>query len=634
MRSFTIVNGSQLPPRPFELTFTPAEVIRDFTKDIRLECGYDGKTASQVRHVSRVRLLQKSVLGWTQVAEVNWHNLSLRAIANEHPGSRPESLLKFNWEIASGDVLGVYRCDVIGFDKMANSVIVSTAEVELPDVDLLTFLLDVRDYQKREIELLKQEIVVLKASSVTDRLEVESTQNSVSNLNMKVDDVSEDVDNIKGGITSLMEAVYKNISAIREDFSDDILSLNSSLDLQREEIVSLLSSDLHSVEGQISTLNTRLTSANQSFTDLSQQLDAVNVNIGSVEGNVTYVKDQVLELQENVSHYKKSVQSLRDSVHENINQVRQDLKAIESKVSSSFANLSVSDIAGPDTSADFNSIKQELASISSNVSTLSRDVTNVNQNVSSLALSLNGELSALRTGIVSVQLDVKSVKDEILSTHETMRRNDQSVSFLKRDLLCLENNFTSLRENVTTLKEEVDSNTVQIASNGEIITSQDSELKTVTKQVAGIGKDISSLNSEFTINRREISMLKVIMKSSAQELLLLSTELGETRNEVGLVGDAVISMTTNVSYLHSIVAVTKADGDSIKMDLASIKKEANDFMETVAAMGKEMMKFKADLCFANNNYTTLTEKFYLCSRSFDHSQRRFCHCERNNVLAQ
>ncbi|GFR69262.1 hypothetical protein ElyMa_005626200 [Elysia marginata] len=160
-------SSSPNPRRPFSLTLNTPHVILDVTRNIRLDCGYDGKAASQIRYVSSVRLMKKSNPGWTKIAETKWYNVSLRARTDKK--SNEKNLLKYRWNVADESVFGIYRCDVIGFDKMAASIHESSTKLELPFMDLTSFLIKKDNDHHREMESFRQEIAELKADSIRDR---------------------------------------------------------------------------------------------------------------------------------------------------------------------------------------------------------------------------------------------------------------------------------------------------------------------------------------------------------------------------------------------------------------------------------------------------------------------------------
>ncbi|GFR88404.1 hypothetical protein ElyMa_002516500 [Elysia marginata] len=107
--------SSSLSLRPFSLTLNTSHVILDVTRNIRFDCGYDGKAASQIRYMSSVRLVKKSDAGWAKITETSWYNVSLTAFTAKE--SNEKNLLKYRWNLADHNIFGTYRCDVIGLTK-------------------------------------------------------------------------------------------------------------------------------------------------------------------------------------------------------------------------------------------------------------------------------------------------------------------------------------------------------------------------------------------------------------------------------------------------------------------------------------------------------------------------------------
>ena len=149
-----------------------------------MACVFNTREKSQNVTNHDGRLLQKLVSGWEQLAEARWY-MSLR----EHhrtSGTEHRVLLKFRWDVARDDVFGVYRCDFLGMDKMLNSVTESTAEIELPNLDLAAFLIKMKLEHRREIIHLNRKIGALENKLISQGGEVDSIKKDLVSIETNV----------------------------------------------------------------------------------------------------------------------------------------------------------------------------------------------------------------------------------------------------------------------------------------------------------------------------------------------------------------------------------------------------------------------------------------------------------------
>ena len=412
--------NSDFIPSPFALTFTPEIVFRDVTKDIRISCGYDGKTKSQLKQISRVVLLKKSTSTWNQLAESKWYNTSLQALAMKK-SVKQETLLKFKWEVADHSIFGSYRCDVIGFDKMAASVTESTLEVDLPNIDLTSFLIKTNAKQRRQIDSLQNEIDSLKASSAEDRRELESVKGNVAMLNTKLNNISTDLRVETMDRNSLAAEVHQNISVLHKNFTGNKLSMKSFLFEQRQDILSL-QDDLLSIKNDIFVAKVGIKHNKVNISLFNDRLHSATTYTESLEKNATDTKGRVSSLQGQISFVHEKLLFINSSNKEKLTHLAEDLTKFKSNATSMFANLYASDIMGAASSSDLHSVEQELVSVNENILTLQKDITKVGQNVSLLFLSQSKEVEILSKSITPINDQLQSIKEQLFTTKKKMLR--------------------------------------------------------------------------------------------------------------------------------------------------------------------------------------------------------------------
>ncbi|GFN85148.1 hypothetical protein PoB_001165400 [Plakobranchus ocellatus] len=107
---------------PFDLTFTPAHVVRHVTRDVKLLCAHQTDDPTQLQEVSWIRMLMKTSSGWGLLAEQRDNEDEPQSTYNVSVSARitkdiKDTFLQITWPVATEDTFGTYRCDVIRFQK-------------------------------------------------------------------------------------------------------------------------------------------------------------------------------------------------------------------------------------------------------------------------------------------------------------------------------------------------------------------------------------------------------------------------------------------------------------------------------------------------------------------------------------
>ena len=195
----------------FTLTYTPDHVARGVTENVTLRCAHDGRTRSLLIEVARIRLLRKTGKGWALLAEkrdleepVILESDSL--VTGSTDGGIQSTFLEVTWPIAVDLTMGVYRCDVIGFEKAARSAVDSTALVEITDVfvsDLIDMLLETKRQLAAQSTATKENVTIRDVYDIIDSL-----HQNYSFLKSESTSVQAELDSIKKEMKIIEENVF------------------------------------------------------------------------------------------------------------------------------------------------------------------------------------------------------------------------------------------------------------------------------------------------------------------------------------------------------------------------------------------------------------------------------------------
>ncbi|GFO47889.1 hypothetical protein PoB_007439400 [Plakobranchus ocellatus] len=100
---------------PFDLTYTPAHVVKGLTRNINLLCAHQNDNQSQLQEITRIRLLKKTASVWTLLAELRDNEDEPQTMfggtvsAKISPDIR-ETFLQITWSLATEETFGTYRC--------------------------------------------------------------------------------------------------------------------------------------------------------------------------------------------------------------------------------------------------------------------------------------------------------------------------------------------------------------------------------------------------------------------------------------------------------------------------------------------------------------------------------------------
>ncbi|RUS87591.1 hypothetical protein EGW08_004636 [Elysia chlorotica] len=582
-----------LTPRPFSLTVSPEIVIRDVTKDIRVYCGYDGKTASQIQEISKVVLFKKTGENWIQLTESRWYNTPLKDAGMEVSYDQ-RRLLKFKSELANQNVFGIYRCDVIGFDKWATSVTESSPEVELINRDLTSFLIETNSLQQRQIESLKEEIASLKASS---NGELKTVKEHVYWLTMKLKHLSTElVSGIKDQI-SLADEVRQNISTLRENITDDKTSLETYLNGQRHDIVSIRGNYL-SLKNEISVAKDDI---RYNTVNISALNDHINSITTSVENRFSSFETEVLDNVTGVlAAEKKTVSAVREQlgdINVHLSRLNHSFDAMDIGILSLKGDYGRTKSQVVGLVGNLQSVKESMTTLSGHVKAINRNISNVDMdvvdmktNVSSLGINVN----AIQEQVLRLSGNMSAVKTNVSRLHEDARIAEGKVMTYQTDLNNVYANMSAFTKDVNNLNKQMTSVEEKVKVSAGIVSLFRGDLNAMTRNVSSLRWSVNTAQVTSTALVQNISTLQGNLSS-------LTGDVNTVKRDIRTLGTDVDSVKAKTSNLDGQLNATKKQMSSLYGDVNSLKTER-------AAFTKEMTSLKTKVSAASYDVRNVQDK--------------------------
>ncbi|GFS27584.1 MACPF domain-containing protein 2 [Elysia marginata] len=243
---------------PFQLTYVPAHVVRHMTKQVSIRCAHeDDSQVSSLQDISRIRLLKKTsdLSGWQLLAELRDNEDKPKAFINVSVTANIDEDIRQNfiqivWPVATGETYGIYRCDVIGFDrntflnKAEVTSEVSLLEENVTTTDMLDMFLETKD----EMHHIEDD---------THHLEddIQLLNYRVGNITQQVQDQGDKLSQLDGNV----DTVSKSLNLVSDDVSvlkRDVGTIKSEMDSVDENArkIDLLNRDLESARRDMTSL--------------------------------------------------------------------------------------------------------------------------------------------------------------------------------------------------------------------------------------------------------------------------------------------------------------------------------------------------------------------------------------------
>ena len=241
---------------PFQITYRPAHVVKHMTELVTVRCGHeDKKIQSQLQEISRIRMLKKTGSGWKLLAELRDNEDKPRNnveadVTAKISSKIEETFIQIVWPLANDETFGIYRCDVIGFDR--TSFLSSTevtdgldlSEENVTTTDMLDMFIETKDemhdLEDRE-DHLEVDFQTLDNKLTTITQQVKRQGNDLVRLGDNVDTVSQSLTKVTNDVTNLKDDVssLKSDTVTVDENTRKIEYLNTNLETVKAEVASL-----------------------------------------------------------------------------------------------------------------------------------------------------------------------------------------------------------------------------------------------------------------------------------------------------------------------------------------------------------------------------------------------------------
>ncbi|GFS16112.1 apextrin-like protein 1 [Elysia marginata] len=136
--------GTSTPVLPsYQLTCTPAKVVKGLTQNVRLRCERNPSVGSNLQEIERIRIMKLTQWGrWRTIAQITDYDSGVETDDDQMNAtglvglSKAGVFLETTWPLAVQETFGVYKCDVVGLEKNFYHVEEVTAEVEIKEQNL------------------------------------------------------------------------------------------------------------------------------------------------------------------------------------------------------------------------------------------------------------------------------------------------------------------------------------------------------------------------------------------------------------------------------------------------------------------------------------------------------------------
>lgn len=294
------------------LNVTTDEVVVGKTTNVSLECT-DNYHQHDVVEVVMIRMLKKSVTGWTSVAELRDDDTevtqTLQGVkAEANKSSLYNSFLRLTWPVATKDTIGEYRCDVISLTSQESF----NWQKSLPATI----------YKKNDVTLNT-------LSEIVEGNRMESIRRLRAQRQSIMEDVARAVEGQREGILSNLSAALEDMG---DSFESQLQALSDTFDRNKRQFPHQLLSHKRQVMARVETA---LEQNNREFLRRTEGL-LQNVTEIVERGNseLQRQRDSILEdARKTVAEANRECLQQRDDILQNVTAMVQALEAsVESRL--------------------------------------------------------------------------------------------------------------------------------------------------------------------------------------------------------------------------------------------------------------------------------------------------------------
>ena len=264
-------------------------------------------------------MMKKSTSGWQLLAELRDNedlpkanvNASVQAAISSNTR---DTFLEIVWPVAVEDTFGLYRCDVVGFDKHNFFTTEVTSELALLEED---------------VTVSDMLIMFVETKHDMDNLEdgTEHIEGDLETLEEKLTNISESVNHQDEDISQLgddVRAIRRHVDSVTKDtasLNGDVSTLMKGIGLMNDNTAKIdkLTKDLETLKGKVDSIIDQGPQGGK-VTHLEDDVDAIRQSLNTLTGDFGLLKGDVSSLQTDI-----------DSIDETISK---DVKSLKSKVDS------------------------------------------------------------------------------------------------------------------------------------------------------------------------------------------------------------------------------------------------------------------------------------------------------------
>ncbi|XP_059161228.1 uncharacterized protein LOC131944557 [Physella acuta] len=208
----------------FQLLAVPEFLDLSLTPSATLECRHEPSTSTSIVEVHRVRVDKQTAGGWTLVAELLDYDpqahVTPGVTAWGQIGSPDVTFLKVSWNSITSEILGVYRCELVGMDAADDFVVEKTPTVSFKESGLSSAVVAemirnqtaplqqaLDDFKSHTRQEMSDIINIIRENQIGELNLITSLQmnlsSQISSLVQKVEELDARVTVLEQGVTSV-----------------------------------------------------------------------------------------------------------------------------------------------------------------------------------------------------------------------------------------------------------------------------------------------------------------------------------------------------------------------------------------------------------------------------------------------
>ena len=288
-------NHDSDPARPFLLAVSPGPLANLYLAgNLTLRCDRNANVPTKIAQIFRMRIVKKSLSGWSLVAEQRDNEFSPRVHGNNSAsahvtGDVSGAFLETTWDNVQFKNFGLFVCDVMGVDSRYKATVEYSSELYVDEFEVskeyfINLSMETREAVSELKKRTEDEISALKRGFHDLGTNQSLYEQSLDTVEGRLRDL-QSVGNKQRELESRLEKVER---------SPDIFS---RFNLQIEQILQGLTSTKHSV----SALEARHSSIQQSVSALETSHAALQHGVSTLETNRSSIDTRLATLETFIS---------------------------------------------------------------------------------------------------------------------------------------------------------------------------------------------------------------------------------------------------------------------------------------------------------------------------------------------